>query len=1161
MSPDGLPPMSHEDASPANVILRKAWDVSPSAIVVTDPAGNVEYVNPAFERLNGYSATEVCGQNPRILKSGAHPREFYDEMWRTISSGGTWSGRVQNRRKDGSFYWGDLTISPVRDDDGRTLHYVAANAPVEDTDTEETAANFFLQPLKLHMIAGPDGTIQHVNGVWWQVLGYSEAELEGASFLDLVHPDDCEATLREMERLATGDSVFGFENRYRHKNGEYRTLSWSASQGVGTATIYAAANDITRCKQIESELAESERRFGEVLGNVELASASLDLDGNITFANGYLLRLTGWRFDEIAGRNWFDVFIPPGAAVRDVLLRDIREGRVPAAYENEILTRAGEPRLVAWSNVLLRDGRGAPAGVTGIGVDITERKRMETALRASEAKFSQAFMSSPLLMLLTRAKDAKILEVNPSFESLLGFSREEAVGATTVGLGLWADPADHERLYEALLGRGSVEQMELRLRKRDGGTLIGLLSARLFDLDGEPVLLGSVNDITERKVAEERLRETNAYLESLFNYANAPIIVWDPQFRITRFNHAFEQLSGRSEAEVLGRPLDVLFPEETAAASMELIRRTSAGERWEVVEIGILNTDGSVKTVLWNSATIFAADGTAPVSTIAQGQDITLRKQREEELARAKEAAEAASRAKSEFLANMSHEIRTPMSGVIGMGHLLLDTALDAEQRSYAETVCGSAESLLNILNDILDYSKIEAGKLELENVDFDLAALVADCASLLEPRARAKGVALRCNVAPDVPRRLRGDPGRLRQILLNLAGNAVKFTHQGEVAISAGCMLDACTDAAHLLFSVRDTGIGIPEDKQAALFEKFTQADASTTRRYGGTGLGLAISKDLVGLMGGEIGVKSVEGRGSEFWFTVRLGLDARAGCPDDAARAGAGEAIASLYRGDGRVLVVEDSPASAQVAAGILGKMGLHVELATNGAVALRLLAEKPFDLVFMDLQMPEMDGLEAVRRIRAPGSTALNPKIPVIAMTARALQDDRARCLAAGMDEHLRKPVSPHDLARLLRKWLPQEGAAPAATPAADGTPPLVLVVEDDSVSRRLAAAMLNSLGCRAEVVCDGTEAVAAFAPGKYAAVLMDLSMPVMDGLKATEKIRGLEAAAGWGRTRIIALTANAGPDDRERCLGAGMDDFLSKPFKKSGLAAALESIIPA
>ena len=1428
--------MSSGSGSPGEGISRQTWEGSASAIAVTDASGAIEYVNPAFERLTGYTAVDAVGQNMRILKSGAHPPEFYVELWGTITAGGKWSGRMQNRRKDGSFYIADVTISPVRDGRGAALHFTAVTDPSSVMDITGGEEDFFMQPLKLHLIATREGTIRRVNGVWRQILGYSEKEIEGTSFIDLIHPGDREATLREMEKLARGDSVVAFENRYLHKDGSYRTLSWSASQRLGTDVIHAAASDVTRSKQLEAKIAESERLFRDVLSNVDLVSATLDAGGNITFANDCLLQLTGWRLDEIVGRNWFDVFIPSGAPVRDVLLRDIAAGSVPISSENEILTRDGGRRLISWSNVLLRDARGEPSGIAGIGVDVTERRRTEAALaesekkyralfenspdacflvadgvildcnhgaefllrgpkrdivgkslvdfspefqpvgrasaeaeraltlqalrgasdvcgeapdataaggadgtschdghmvfewvhrrldgeeflaevhtvplvfegrtvllntwrdvterrraedkiRASEAKFLQAFMSSPLVMILTRAKDAAIMEVNPAFEQVLGFSREEAVGSTTADLGLWADPADHERLYRAMLESGNVEQLEMRLRKKNGEKLIGLLSARLFDLDGEPVLLGSVNDITERKAAEERLRETNAYLENLFNYANAPIIVWDTQFRITRFNRAFERLSGRREEDVLGQSLEILFPPESADASMELIRRTSGGERWEVVEIVIRNTDGSDRTVLWNSATIFGADGRTPVSTIAQGQDITerqraedrlretnaylenlvnyanapiivwdtrfritrfnraferlsgrreadvlgrsleilfppesadasmelihrtsggerwevveivirntdgsdrtvlwnsatifgtdgrtpvstiaqgqditLRKEREAELAVAKEAAEEANRAKSDFLANMSHEIRTPMNGVIGMTHLLLDTDLSPEQRDYAETVRGSAESLLNILNDILDYTKIEAGKLELENIDFDLADLLADIASLLAPRAKDRGVVFRCTLAPDVPPRLRGDPGRVRQILLNLAGNAVKFTKEGEIAVDVS-LLEEEADSARLLFSVADTGIGIPAEKQAHLFEKFTQADTSTTRRYGGTGLGLAIAKDLTGRMGGEIGVTSEEGRGSEFWFTVRLGRaesEGEAGAP---GLENVAASIASLYHGDGRVLLAEDNPANAEVATGILGKMGLQVDIAANGDDALSLLAQKPYDLVLMDLQMPKVDGFEVTRRLRASGPDAVNREVPVIAMTARVMQDDRERCFAAGMNGHLRKPVSPRELAQVLHHWLPQ-GAAVSPVAHARGTDLPVLVVEDDPISLRLASRMLETFGLKTQEAANGQEAVAAFAPGRFAAILMDISMPVMDGLTATEKIRRIEEDAGSGRTPIIAFTANAMPGDRERCLAAGLDEFLTKPFRRDNLSAKLAAII--
>ncbi len=900
-----------------------------------------------------------------------------------------------------------------------------------------------------------------------------------------------------------------------------------------------------------------------MMAQVELLSATLDERGNITFANEYLLKLTGWSLGEIVGRNWFDVFIPPGAEVRRALFHDIGEEKVPLTYENEIQTRAGERRLISWSNAVLRDVRGEVSGVAGIGVDITERRRMEMVIQASEEKFSQAFMSSPLVMLLTRAKDATIMEVNPAFESVLGFSREEAVGATTAGLGLWADPRDHDRLYQTMLERGGVEQVELRLRKKNGEILIGLLSARLFDLDGEPVLLGSVNDITERKAAEERLRETNAHLENLFNYANAPIIVWDPQFRITRFNHAFEALSGWNEQDVMGRSLEILFPVDDAAASMDLIRTTLSGERWEVVEIKIQHVDGSVRTVLWNSATIFAEDGKTPVSTIAQGQDITMRKQREEELAHAKAAAEDANRAKSEFLANMSHEIRTPMNGVIGMTHLLLDTRLGAEQRSYAETVRNSAESLLNILNDILDFSKIEAGKLELEVIDFDLAGVLRDCAALMAPRAEAKHVAFRWSVATDVPARLQGDPGRLRQVLLNLTGNAVKFTQRGEVAVSVA-LAEEDAEGVLLRFAIKDTGIGISADKQARLFEKFVQADTSTTRRYGGTGLGLAISRDLVTRMGGKIGVNSAVGEGSEFWFTLRLARVQDSRNPDGSPADEPGAPIASLCRLSGRILLVDDNTSNVQVAEGMLRKMGLEVDVANNGAEALQSLASKPCDLVLLDLQMPDMDGFDVARRIREPGSPVLNRGVPVIAITARAMQGDVEHCLAAGMNAHIQKPFSPRRLAEVLREWLPErnpdeESGGMTETSRATGAERPLLVVDDDPSSSRLARTVLETLGYKSETASNGIDAVEAFAPGKFAAILMDLSMPLMNGVAATEKIRQLEAAGRDGRVPIIALTANAMEGDRESCLAAGMDDFLSKPFKRADLAAMLVRLL--
>ncbi len=620
--------------------------------------------------------------------------------------------------------------------------------------------------------------------------------------------------------------------------------------------------------------------------------------------------------------------------------------------------------------------------------------------------------------------EGKIQYANPAFTQITGYSSEEVLGRNhEVFKSNYHDEAFYRDLWDTI-SSGKVWHGRFCNRKKDGSLFWeDTTIAPVQDEKGKiSHYIAIKNDVTKLVALEEELNQKVKELEGIMEHAGVGIALIRNR-RFLSVNSTLAKIVNMTKEDMIGTSTRILFSSDEEYESFGKIFYPALLRGESVFyEIKRIMPNGQKR---WFQITATAINpGTMEdMMTVWVGNDITELKRLQIDLERQKERAEEASRAKSAFLANMSHEIRTPLNGVIGMLSLLGGTRLDAQQKEYVKVAHSSAEALLYLLNDILDFSKIEAGRLEFDSTDFCLSQLLDDFAKSFALAAKRKGLGFRLSLSKEVPGCLKGDPGRLRQVFLNLTGNALKFTQQGWIELA----VDLVNEEAHhvvLKFSVIDTGIGIPNEKKSLLFEKFSQVDASISRKFGGTGLGLAISKKLVEMMDGQIGVESEEGKGSTFWFTVRLakGDPNSQGCKDKTENESQYES--DQLRLTGRILVVEDNPVNQQVVVGLLRRLGLRAEVVNNGKEALEVLEMIPYDMVLMDIQMPVMDGLSAAKAIRDPNSSVvINREIPIVALTAHAFKEEIDRCIEAGMDDYLAKPIETQRLIDVLRKWLPK------------------------------------------------------------------------------------------------------------------------------------------
>ena len=764
-----------------------------------------------------------------------------------------------------------------------------------------------------------------------------------------------------------------------------------------------------------------------------------------------------------------------------------------------------------------------------------------------QREYLEGILQNSPVAILTLDIEQRIVSCNPAFSRLFGYSQAEILGKPLDPL--LADEATRLEAedFTSLSSRGQVVHAVTRRRHKDRR----LIDVELFGVpimvDGAQIgAVGLYHDLTHLKKAQAETESQKQYWETLVQNSPVAIVILDLDERVVSCNPAFEGLFGYACSDVIGRPIDALITADNGERA-EAAAYTEQAMRGETAH-GIVRRrrkDGSTVDVELFGLPV-RVDGQR-VGVVGMYHDIS-------DLVRARQVAEETDRAKSEFLANMSHEIRTPMNGVIGMLELALDTQLSDEQRDFLTAAHESAEALLTLLNDILDFSKIEAGRLELEEISFNLRTLVDGVAETLSHRAEAKALELACDIHDDCPVFVRGDPGRVRQILVNLVGNAIKFTDSGEVVIRVAKEAGS-EDQPVVRFTVADTGIGIPHDHQATIFNRFVQVDGSTTRKYGGSGLGLAISRELVERMGGQVHVESESGKGSTFWFTLPFVQES---APVRAPLAAPHE-MAGL-----RVLVVDDNATSRLIMTTTLMGLGCRVEGAASGPEALDTLRSAasggtPFRVAFLDMQMPEMDGEETLRLIKQDPHIG---EVLVIILTSMGTRGDASRLQALGCAGYLLKPIRGFQVSEALAAvlgWtkLPEElkaGRLVTRHTLTEQKDVHILLAEDNPINSKLAVALLARVGYTVDTVENGAQAVAAVRKDPYSLVLMDVQMPEMDGFEATQLIR--EMQAGGTRTPIIALTAHAMKGDRERCLEAGMDDYISKPLQPEELYAAIE-----
>jgi|GEM_PF-714274 len=1162
-----------------------------SLVSMADKQGKITYVNDKFCEISGYEKIELLGKKHSLLNSGQQSQTYWKEMHKQVLAGEVWHDEVRNKTKDGHYYWVDTTIVPNFDRHNKVNGFTSIRTDITSkkkaaeilteaikqaqADAAELlvakeqaqAAKFALDQHSLISMADINGTITYVNDKFVEISGYPASEIIGNKHSLLNSGNQPKGYWKGMHQQVLSGSVWHDEVRNRAKGGEYYWVDTTivpnfdaAGKVIGFTSI---RTDITAQKEniVNLEFAKQQAESAKFALDQHSLVSVANLNGTITYVNQKFVDISGYQSSELVGQK--HSLLNSGHQPKDYwkdMHQQVLDGNV---WHDEVRNRAkdGSYYWVDTTIVPNVDVANKVIGFTSIRTDISEQKNnIEKLIMAKEQAQAANFALDQHSLVSVADLKGTITYVNEKFVAISGYSADELIGnrhnllnSGNQRKAYWKD------MHQTVLG-GKVWHDEVRNRSKDGH-FYWVDTTIVPNLDAAGAVIGFTSirtDITEQKENLYRLDYARKQAESA-KFAldqHSLVSVADLKGNITYVNEKFIEISGYDEAEIIGQKHSLLNSGKQKKGYWKAMHeKVLAGETWHD-EVRNRAKGGHY---YWVDTTIVPNlnEDSEVVGFTSIRTDVTQQVLNLEKLEIAKEQAEVASNTKAEFLANMSHEIRTPMNGVIGMTNLLLNTNLSREQDKLANTVKASAAGLLGIINDILDFSKVEAGKLDLELIPFNLGQMVEDVGKAMSFQADSKSLHFICPANPIIQQWVKADPGRIRQVLTNLIGNAIKFTEEGEVAVFVK-LLAQNTDQKIFRFEIRDTGIGISEQQQLQLFDKFTQADTSTTRKYGGTGLGLSICQQLIGLMDGEIGIESSVGRGTTFWFELPL-LKTKALIDPP---------FYNTNITNERILIVDDNDTNRDLMRQLHDVWEIPHTLVDSARAALAeltlaALEKRPYTIAILDMHMPNTSGLELCKQIRAIPQL-ISTKL--VMASSQAQRGDAAKMKKAGFKGYLTKPIHQSELFDVLLMVSGLKSEDPEfitrhSTKEHIKFKAHILVVEDNPTNQLVIEGLLRTLGVTVDIAGNGEEALAALQHRTdHDLVFMDCQMPVLDGYEATKKIRSEHSGIIKSDIPIIAMTANAMAGDKQKCLDCGMDDYLSKPVVYAKVIDMLDKWLP-